>query len=331
VRDLRSHVVRGILVLAIVSAGVARAEPAAKPPGADAEAQARQCFQRGLDLFDENDLDGAVVEFRRAYELAANYRILYNLGQVAAERHDYARAMDFFTRYLADGAEAIPADRRRAVEDELAKLRQRVGRIEVVATAPASERYEILIDDEPVGWVPLEGPITVNLGRRRVALRGKDGPVEARQVEVPSGELVRVELKAPHTGRARRAYSSASSPTSTGALMTTTPSGAGTATTGTGVWVAWVATGLCGAGALTSGLLANRWDRDLRDQRASYPVTRDQLASQQSKVRTAGWVTDGLIVGTAVLAAVSLTLTFRGSHEQSVSLSAQGLSLQGHF
>jgi hypothetical protein len=314
----------------MLSAAAAWAEPASKPPGADAEAQARQCFQRGLDLFDENDLEGASVEFRRAYELAANFRILYNLGQVAAERHDYARALDAFRRYLADGADAIPDERRRAVEDELAKLRQRVGRIEVVAVAPGNERYEVLIDDEPVGWVPLEGPITVNLGRRRVALRSKEGTWDARQVEVPSGELVRVELRTPHMARMRRAYTSGTTPT--GELLTTTPSGANTpATTGIGPWVAWAATGLCGAGALTVGLLANRWDRELRDQRSSYPVTRDQLANQQSKVRTAGWVTDGLIAGTAVLAAVSLTLTFRGAHEQSVSLSPRGLSLQRRF
>lgn len=328
-RDYRAYLVRCLVIFTISAAGPAWADPAAKTLSADIEAQARRCFQRGLDLFDENDLDGATVEFRRAYELARNFRILYNLGQVAAERHDYARALDFFARYMKDGAEAIPDERRRGVEDEMAKLRQRVGRIEVVAATPG---YEILVDDEPMGWVPLDGPITVNLGRRHVAIRGKEGTSEAKLVEVPSGELVRVDFNQPRAARTKRAYASALSSAPTGELLMAAPQGTPkTARMATETWLAWAATGLCAAGALTSGVLADRWDQDLRNRRASYPVTRDQLADQQHKVRTAGWVTDGLLAGTAVLAALSLTLTFRGSHDNSVSLSPRGLSVKQSF
>lgn len=90
-------------------------------------------------------------------------------------------------------------------------------------------------------------------------------------------------------------------------------------------------TGLCAAGALTSGLLAYSWQQDLRNQRASYPVTQEALANQQTKVRKAGWVTDGLAAGTAVFAAISLTLTFHGSRDKSVSLSPHGFTLQQTF
>ena len=78
-------------------------------------------------------------------------------------------------------------------------------------------------------------------------------------------------------------------------------------------------------------MLAYRWEQDLRNQRNAYPVTQDALASQQGKVRTAGWVTDGLMAGTTLLAVVSLTLTFRGSHDKSVSLSTRGLTLRQSF
>lgn len=99
----------------------------------------------------------------------------------------------------------------------------------------------------------------------------------------------------------------------------------------TRLWLVWTATGLCAVGAGVSGLLAYRWEQDLRNQRDSYPVTRDALANQQTKVRTAGWVTDGLLAGTAVFAAISLTLTLRGSSDKSVSFSAHGLTLQQTF
>jgi DNA-binding IclR family transcriptional regulator len=100
---------------------------------------------------------------------------------------------------------------------------------------------------------------------------------------------------------------------------------------GAGAWLAWTATGLCAAGAVASGLLAYRWEQNLRDQRDSYPVTQEALANQQGKVRTAGWVTDGLMAGTVAFAAISLTLTFRGSHDKSVSLSPRGLTLRQTF
>jgi len=99
----------------------------------------------------------------------------------------------------------------------------------------------------------------------------------------------------------------------------------------TGAWLAWTVTGLCAAGAVASGILAYRWEQDLRNQRNSYPVTQDALANQQGKVRTAGWVTDGLMAGTAVFAAVSLTVTFRGSRDKRVSLSGRGLTLRQTF
>ncbi|HEX7507163.1 MAG TPA: hypothetical protein VF550_10350, partial [Polyangia bacterium] len=86
-----THFVRWLVLLSLVASGTARAEPASN--ASDASAQARGCFQRGLELFDERDLDGAMVEFRRAYELAKSYRILFNLGQVAADKHDYAAAL----------------------------------------------------------------------------------------------------------------------------------------------------------------------------------------------------------------------------------------------
>jgi hypothetical protein len=90
-------------------------------------------------------------------------------------------------------------------------------------------------------------------------------------------------------------------------------------------------TGLCAAAAVVSGILANRWEQDLRSQRDSYPVTQQALADQQTKVRTAGWMTDGLMAGTAVFAAISLTLTLRGSQDKSVSLSGRGLTLRQTF
>jgi hypothetical protein len=272
-----------------------------------------------------------MVEFRRAYELAKSYRILFNLGQVAAEKHDYAAALEFFARYLKDGAGQIPEERLRSVEDEMTKFRQRVGQIQVTV---AAKDAEVLVDDESAGWAPLAAPLAVNIGRRRVAIRTRDGLSDPQFVDVPGGERVQVEFKQAPAGRARRVSSlSPTSPSQGKADLIAPPASRVREADGmsTGAWLAWTATGLCTVGAVASGILAYRWEQDLRNQRDAYPVTQAALGNQQSKVRTAGWVTDGLMTGAAVLAAVSLTLTWRGSHDKSVSLSGHGLTLRQTF
>jgi hypothetical protein len=243
----------------------------------DASAKARGCFQRGLDLFDERDLDGAMVEFRRAYELAKSYRILFNLGQVAAEKHDYATALEYFGRYLKDGAGQIPEDRLRSVEEEIAKFHQRVGQIQVTV---AAKDAEVLVDDESAGWAPLAEPLTVNIGRRRVAIRTKEGMSDPRFVDVPGGERVQVEFKQVPGGRTKRGSSLSSASPSQGKVDLTAPASTRRRSDGTsaGAWLAWTVTGMCAVGALASGILAYRWEQDLRNQRDTYPVTQEALS-----------------------------------------------------
>jgi hypothetical protein len=324
-----AYSVRWFALLSFLASSAARGEPVSNSN--DASAQARERFQRGLELFDERDLDGAMVEFRRAYELAKSYRILFNLGQVAAEKHDYAAALEFFGHYLRDGAGHIPDERLRTVEAELTKFRQRVGQMEITVAATDAE---VLVDDEAVGRAPLSAPLTVNVGRRRVTIRTKEGVSDPQFVDVPSGERVRVEFKQAPSTRAKRVSTASNvAPTRDRVDLTASPANRmrGSDGMGTGTWLAWTVTGLCAVGAVTSGLLAYRWEQDLRNQRNSYPVTQEALANQQDKVRKAGWVTDGLMAGTVVFATISLTLTFRGSHDKSVLLSPRGLTLRQTF
>ena len=48
-----------------------------------------------------------LAEFMRAYELLPNYRVLYNIGQVQLERHDYVAALHAFDDYLEQGARDV--------------------------------------------------------------------------------------------------------------------------------------------------------------------------------------------------------------------------------
>ena len=105
-------------VLAIALATLAGSTALAQSPrGSEAQKldDAQRRFQRGVELYKEGDFGGALVEFKRAYELVPSYKILYNLGQVSYQRHDYASALRYFRQYLGEGDQAIAVDRQAQV------------------------------------------------------------------------------------------------------------------------------------------------------------------------------------------------------------------------
>ncbi len=129
---------------------------ATAPPTAEAQQQGRDHFARGLARYHEGDFGGALVEFQRAYDVAPSFRILFNLGQTAYELRDYAGAVTAFTRYLTEGADRVPQERRAEVEKSLRDLDQRVGRVEISTNVPGAE---LSIDGVHVGTSPLSSPV----------------------------------------------------------------------------------------------------------------------------------------------------------------------------
>ena len=146
----------------LADGGVARK---AAPGGALKSDEASERFRSGVAFYKDRDFTAALVEFKRAYELAPNYRVLFNLGQTARELRDYASALSTFERYLREGGQEIGAARRKDVQAFIDELTRKVGKITV---STGVEGAEILVDDVPVGVAPLSAPIVVNVGRRKL-------------------------------------------------------------------------------------------------------------------------------------------------------------------
>src|SRR5215472_10304036 len=73
-----------------------RAEPPPQPvaaPTADAKAEARTRYLRGLKLAEGGAYEQAVAEFLRAYELAPTFKIFYNVGLVYMQHGEPANAL----------------------------------------------------------------------------------------------------------------------------------------------------------------------------------------------------------------------------------------------
>jgi hypothetical protein len=333
------HALLPVLLCSIVGlsapSGVARAqEPAA-------QAEGRQHFRRGVDFFKEGDYRAALIEFKRAYELAPNYKVLYNLGQTSLELQDYASALRSFEKYLNDGGKEIAAARRTQVEAEVDRLKKRVARVEITTNVPDAE---VFVDDVSVGRTPL-APVAVSAGRRKFSAT-KGGITATRAVDLAGGDTTTIQLEivepvaptpTPVTPPMRTPE-----PTRTPA-RTDTPRAPALAPTppppepsNTGLWLGITATGALAAGAVATGIFALSAKKDFDSTVARFGVDAQTVSDARSKTRTLALVTD-ILAGATVLAGGITLLTSLGpsskerSHAMRVDLTAGGLVATGSF
>ena len=309
-------------------AGVARAQagaPAQAAPrdGDDSKvSDAQRRFRRGIDLYKGGEFAAAQGEFTRAYELVPNYKLLYNLGQVTYQRHDHAAALRYFRQYLTDGVDQISAERRHEVTADIADLEQRVGRLQIETPEGGAE---VFVDDVLVGKTPLRVLIAVNGGPRKVDVVARSGEHQTRQVDVGSGEILRVPfprltLVAPPPPAPERRPAPTPAPITIAAAPTATTSqsvpsvvatSSPTKPTRSFPWKSWTLTGLLAGSAAITGYIAVNAKHDLDYQLQQFPA--DDIEIDYDRRRTHGFAlaTDGLLIGTALMTAVSLYLTFR--------------------
>src|SRR5579863_7549475 len=92
-----------IAAVAGLALAVAAGSPAASADDATSpQREAARHFDRAVSLYAEADYQGALVEFRRAYQTAPNPTVLYNVGETEYQLQDYAGALTSFTRYLSE-------------------------------------------------------------------------------------------------------------------------------------------------------------------------------------------------------------------------------------
>ena len=165
-----SHLSRGAMrftLVAFLGAALAGSTSLAFERSAfagDKATEASEHFQRGVEFSKDGDFEAALVEFKRAYELSPNYRVLYNLGQTYRELRDYAGALRSFQQYLKEGAGDAP--KRDKVEAWVAELKGKVAFITVKVSVPGAE---LSIDDVSIGASPVKDPVIVNAGKRKVS------------------------------------------------------------------------------------------------------------------------------------------------------------------
>jgi hypothetical protein len=304
------HVLAQAAPLADPSAPAA-AEPARAETGSAETANAsteietaRVHFQRGIEFFNDESYEAALVEFQRAYEIAPSYQILYNTGRIHVALKNYARALRDLRLYLAEGGANVTDDRKAQVNELIQSLQQKVATLQIVSKV---EGTLISIDDHPVGSAPIRD-VFVNPGDRRVTA-SKPGflPVTV-VVTVTATEARKLEI----------------SPTKV------TQSKVVVERSNIAPVIAWTATGLLTAGAVASGIVALTAEKDLNERKdTEIGAPKGAFDDDADKVKTWAIATDALAAGALIAGGISVYLTFFNEDpaEHAVSAPAPRLGL----
>ena len=158
------------LALSLGSSMLAVPAQADKPAKEEAEVsdeareEASERFRRGVKLYKDNDYVAALVEFKRAYELAPNYRVLYNLGQTSRELKDYASALTAYRQYLAEGGDEVKGARKKEVEGAIEDLVARVGTLSITTDEKDVVPLEVPLIGEGIEAAVRVEPLVVDFG-----------------------------------------------------------------------------------------------------------------------------------------------------------------------
>jgi hypothetical protein len=171
----------------LASSIVAFSAPAFAEPAIDPEVQKH--FDLGNQLYAEGRYDDALVEYDKAYALSNNWKILFNRGQTLVMLRRDPDAIHAFEQYLERGGNDVPEERRAAVEQDLAKLRQRLAWITLSDAPPDAE---VLVDGHTTDKTPLKKPLAVGAGKHVVALEKSNKIVFSKAITIAAGDTQNV-------------------------------------------------------------------------------------------------------------------------------------------
>ncbi len=305
---------RALLVIALASElALAQTKPAHAEGGAEVD-EARQRFQRGVELFKEGSFDAALAEFNKAYELAPNYRVLYNLAQVQTERHDYVAALADFEKYLQQGGAEIPADRREQVTREIAAMKGRVAQVTVQSDVDGAE---LLVDGVSMGTLPLSAPISVSAGVRQLVVQKPGYETSTRTETIAGGDSVRLDFKLQPSTTGPAAPVVASTPPVFEHADESDSTRASEHSANVPFWITLASTGLLTGGAITFGVISNSANHKLDSALGNYPGDAHQIDDARSTLKRDALITDILTGAAVVSGGFCVYFAIAGSHKKS--------------
>jgi hypothetical protein len=171
--------------------------PASVPPPAPAPptlsetltGEAKADYEAAKLLHGDGDFAGALVKFKGAYEKSTDPRLLWNIAACEKNLRHYASVLAYIRQYLHDGDAILSADDKAEAEALLPAIEPFTSALELSVSEPDAKVY---VDDTLVGVTPLDKPIVVDIGVRKIRV-AKDGFEELTK-DVPIGGSPKIHL-----------------------------------------------------------------------------------------------------------------------------------------
>jgi hypothetical protein len=152
---------------------------------------ARAKWDSAIALYQRQNWDGAQADFMQAYELSKNPRVLFNVAICEKNRGRYSRAISFFRRELTEGQGSLTPQEETEVKSAIAGLEKFVSDLTVEVNEPGAK---VLVDGAEVGVTPLNKPVSVEVGERRVTIQKAGFADATKTVTVSGGVAAKVSL-----------------------------------------------------------------------------------------------------------------------------------------
>jgi hypothetical protein len=176
------------LTTLVLLSALARAQTAA-PVSPAARQEAAERFDRGVHLFNQGENAGALVEFKRAYELTSDPLLLFNIGLVYAEQKRPVDAVDALDRLLASPAK-LTSEQRGKAERVRAEQAALIAFVEVTTSVPAV----IDVDGIEIGRTPMVGRARIAAGTRQIGAVAPGYAPSRRSIDIAGGETKTVSF-----------------------------------------------------------------------------------------------------------------------------------------
>jgi hypothetical protein len=136
------------------------------PPLSDSlRGEAKAEYEAARILFGDTDYAGALVKFEHAFEHSQDARLLWNMAVCEKNLRHYVRVLVLLERYRRDAGSTLSDAQRSDVMAVLQTVQSLIS--EVRLTVDQSDA-EVFLDDVLQGRSPLQQPLLVDLGSRRL-------------------------------------------------------------------------------------------------------------------------------------------------------------------
>lgn len=153
--------------------------------------EARRHFEQGVALFQEDDVEAALAEFRASYRMNPIAQVLFNIAVSLRRLHRYAEAADTLRTYLREGTEESE-ERRFLARDLIAELEAVLAHVTVEVD---QEEADLFIDGELLGRTPLEESLRLAAGEHDIEIRLDGYRTHRERLEVHGGQQVELTIE----------------------------------------------------------------------------------------------------------------------------------------